>query len=62
MEQDGEELNMSVMNAGYKFSDLNELTIPFDYPQYEQMLRFVEEPKEQKKRKLTLNGHFWKAY
>lgn len=60
MEQDGEELNMSVMNAGYKFSDLNELTIPFDYPQYEQMLRFVEEPKEQKKRKLTLNGLFGK--
>lgn len=60
MEQDGEELNMSVMQAGYKFSDLNELTIPFEYPQYEQMLNFVEEPKEQKKRKLTLNGLFGK--
>ena len=60
MEQDGEELNMSVMNAGYKFSDLNELTIPFDYPQYEQILHFVEEPKAQKKRKLTLNGLFGK--
>ena len=60
MKQDGEELNMSVMQAGYKFSDLNELTIPFNYPQYEQMLSFVEEPKEQKKRKMTLNGLFGK--
>lgn len=56
MNQDGEELNMAIMKAGYKFSDLNELTIPFDYPQYEQMLHFVETPQSQRKRKLTLNG------
>ena len=32
MKQDGEELNMSIMKAGYKLVDLNELTIPFEYP------------------------------
>lgn len=58
MEQDGEELNMSIMSKGYKFSDLNDLSIPFDYPQYEQMIHFIESPKDQKKRKLTLNGLF----
>ena len=56
MKQDGEELNMSIMKAGYKLVDLNELTIPFEYPRYEQMLHFVETPQSQRKRKLTLNG------
>lgn len=56
MNQDGEELNMTIMKVGYKFSDLNELTIPFDYPKYEQMLNFVETPQSQRRRKLTLNG------
>lgn len=56
MSQNGDELNMDVMSRGYKFTDLNNLSIPFDYPQYEQMLRFVESPEQQKKRKRTLNG------
>lgn len=59
-EQDGEQLNQEVMEEGYKFMPLEELSIAFDYPQYEQTLRFCESKKQRKKRILKLNGLFEK--
>lgn len=62
LKQDGEELNKKIMSNGYKMQSVNELSIPFSYPQYESTLRFCETRKEQKKRKRCLNGIFKKPY
>lgn len=58
--QDGEKLNREIMGKGYKLEEIDELSIPFSYPEYEQMLRFSESKRQQRKRKLTLNGLFSK--
>lgn len=58
--QDGEKLNQSIMEKGYKLQEVDELSIPFSYPEYEQTLRFCESKRQQRKRKLTLNGLFLK--
>ena len=60
MNQDGEKLNQDIMSRCYKLQNVNDLNLVFDYPQYEQMLHFVESPKAQRKRKITLNGLFGK--
>ena len=60
MSQDGEKLNQDIMSRCYKLQNVNDLTLVFDYPKYEQMMHFVETPNEQRKRKLTLNGLFGK--
>lgn len=60
--QDGEKLNQDIMERGYKMQYVDELSIPFSYPLYEQTLRFVESKWEQTKRKLTLNGLFQKPF
>ena len=60
-EQDGEVLNRQVMENGYKLQYIDELPIPFDYPTYEQTLRFHDSRKQQWKRRFTLNGFFGKA-
>lgn len=62
MDQDGEKLNQDIMSRCYKLQNVNDLTLVFDYPEYDQMLQFVETPNAQKKRKLTLNGLFGKHY
>lgn len=54
--QDGEEINQKIMEKGYKLQYVDELSIPFSYPEYEQTLRFCESKMQQRKRKLTLNG------
>ena len=61
LETDGEELNKEIMSKGYKLQYIDELSIPFSYPEYEQTLRFFESRKQQRKRILTLNGMFQKA-
>lgn len=58
---DGEELNKKIMGKGYKLQYIDELEIPFSYPEYENMLRFCESKWQQRKRMLTLNGMFRKA-
>lgn len=60
MNQDGEKLNQDIMSRCYKLTNVNDLNLVFDYPQYEQMLKFIESPMDQKKRKITLNGLFGK--
>lgn len=60
--QDGEKLNQDIMERGYKLQYVDELSIPFSYPLYEQTLRFVESKWEQRKRKVTLNGLFQKPF
>ncbi len=61
LETDGEELNKEIVNKGYKLQYIDELPIPFSYPEYEQTLRFCESKKQQRKRILRLNGLFQKA-
>lgn len=56
IQQDGEVLNQKIMEKGYKLQDIDELPIPFSYPEYEQTLRFCESKKQQRKRKMALNG------
>ena len=60
--QDGEALNKDVMSRGYSLTHIDELTIPFSYPEYENTLRFSETPSEQRKRKLRLNGMYMTPY
>lgn len=62
LEQDGESLNKQVIDKGYKMVDINELSIPFSYPNYEAILKFTETKKEQVKRIMCLNGLFRKPY
>lgn len=61
LENDGEELNKEIMSKGYKLQYVDELSLPFSYPEYERTLRFFENKKQQKKRIITLNGLFQKA-
>lgn len=58
---DGEALNKKIMEQGYRLSELDELQFPFSYPDYERTLQFWESKRQQTKRKLTLNGIFFKA-
>lgn len=60
--QDGEKLNQDIMRRGYKLQYVEELSIPFDYPAYEQTLQFWESKQDQIKRKISLNGLFQKPY
>ena len=57
MAQDGEALHKSIMGRGYKLQDINDLSVPFSYPAYEQACR-MPEPRRRTKawRKLTANG------
>lgn len=55
---DGEKLNYDVMSRGYKLEYIDELPMYFDYPAYENTLRFSESKKNQLKRKIMLNGMF----
>ncbi len=57
MAQDGEGLHKSVMGRGYKLQDINDLSVPFSYPAYEQACR-MPEPKRRTRvwRKFTANG------
>lgn len=57
MAQDGEALHKSIMGRGYKLQDINELSVPFSYPAYEQACR-MPEPRRRTRiwRKLTKNG------
>ena len=58
MAQDGEALHKSVMGRGYKLQDINDLSVPFSYPAYEQACRTPEPPKRRTRiwRKFTANG------
>lgn len=60
--QDGEKLHQEIMSRCYKLQNVNDLKLAFCYSQYEQMINFVESPREQRKRKITLNGLFGKHY
>ncbi len=60
-EQDGEALNKEIMSKGYKLQYVDELPVSFTYPEYEQTLRFCDSKKQQRKRRLTLNGFLCKA-
>lgn len=57
MAQDGEALHKSIMGRGYKLQDINDLSVPFSYPAYEQACR-MPEPKRTARawRKFTANG------
>ena len=57
MAQDGEALHKSVMGRGYKLQDINDLSVPFSYPAYEQACR-MPEPRKLKRiwRTFTANG------
>ena len=44
MDQDGEKLNQDIMSRCYKLQNVNDLTLVFDYPEYDLMLQFVETP------------------
>lgn len=61
LKTDGEELNRQVMSRGYKLQYIDELSIPFNYPEYERTLCFCESKRQQRKRILKLNGIFQKA-
>ena len=61
MDQDGEKLNQDIMSRCYKLQNVNDLTLVFDYPEYDQMLQFVETPNAQKKKKTYFKWTFWKA-
>ncbi len=57
MAQDGEELHKSVISRGYKLQDINDISMPFSYPEYERACK-TPEPNwiTRKWRKLTANG------
>ncbi len=59
-DQDGEALNKEIIESGYKLQNIEELSIPFSYPEYEQTLRYVESEAHMTRRQLTLNGLFRK--
>lgn len=61
LKTDGEKLNKEIMDKGYMLQYIDELEIPFSYPEYENTLRFCESKKQQRKRIMTLNGLFEKA-
>ena len=57
MQQDGQELHQRIMQTGYKLQDINDLSMPFSYPAYEQSCRTPEPTLRQRLiRKLTYNG------
>ena len=57
MQQDGQELHQRIMQKGYKLQDINDLSMPFSYPAYEQSCRTPEPTLRQRLiRKLTYNG------
>ncbi len=60
-EQDGEILHKDIMNSGYKAQLVEELDIPFYYPNYENSLNKFEPKLKRKRRFLTLNGLLLKA-
>ncbi|MBD5526617.1 MAG: glycosyltransferase family 2 protein [Lachnospiraceae bacterium] len=60
-DQDGEQLNQQIIERGYKLQYVDELSLPFDFPKYEQTIQYVEDKRHQWKRKCTLNGLFQNA-
>ena len=61
MKQDGEALHQSVMAAGYKAQELEQLDMAFSYPVYQESYEYVDNKKSKIKRLLTLNGLFLRA-
>lgn len=61
MEQDGEALHKEIMGSGYKFAELKDLPIPFNYDSYENSRELVDTNLAGFKRRLTLNGLFLRA-
>jgi GT2 family glycosyltransferase len=60
-EQDGEALHKEIMNNGYKAQPVEELDIPFHYPNYESSLNKFEPKLKRIRRFLTLNGLLLKS-
>ena len=61
MKQDGEALHQSVMAAGYKAQELEQLDMAFSYPVYQKSYEYVDNKKSKIKRLLTFNGLFLRA-
>lgn len=61
MKQDGEALHQSVMAAGYKAQELEQLDMAFSYPVYQESYEYVDNKKSKIKRLLTFNGLFLRA-
>lgn len=62
MAQDGEALHKDIMGRGYKLQDINDLTVPFSYPAYEQSCRMPEPSRRSRAwRKFTVNGILLRA-
>ena len=61
MKQDGEALHQSVMAAGYKAQELEQLDMAFNYPVYQESYEYVDNKKSKIKRRLTFNGLFLRA-
>lgn len=61
MKQDGEALHQSVMAAGYKAQELEQLDMAFNYPVYQESYEYVDNKKSKIKRLLTFNGLFLRA-
>lgn len=54
---DGEDLHKEVMMAGYKGVELEELDVPFSYPEYDKSRRQSSSKLDKLKRLMTLNGY-----
>lgn len=59
--QDGERLNKQIMEKGYKLQYIDELNIPFSYPEYEKTINYCESKVHQFFRKLGRDGFLLKA-
>lgn len=61
LEQDGEALHKKIISKGYKGQNLEELSMGFNYPIYEESLSVYNTLKSKIKRNLTFNGLFLPA-
>ncbi|HKL94463.1 MAG TPA: glycosyltransferase, partial [Clostridia bacterium] len=59
--QDGEALNKEIINSGYKMQSIDELSVPFSYPEYERMSNVHDKNQICRFfRRLSFNGLFMK--
>lgn len=57
LKSDGEKLHKEIMAAGYKAEPLENLDVPFSYPEYDKERHKKSSPINKLKRILTLNGY-----
>ena len=57
LKSDGEKLHKEIMAAGYKAEPLENLDVPFSYPEYDRERHKKSSPINKLKRILTLNGY-----